>query len=120
MKTSTSFTKGDPRAKLGGRPKGGRAKFDRELGKRMKEKGEITPLDCLLAMMRDEELPPEIRVRAAVGAAPYVHKRKPQALEVTGKFEWLTAEERELRRQLLLEDIRKRAAGRTNNDASPN
>jgi hypothetical protein len=45
----------------------------------------------------------------AAAAAPYVHRRKPIALEVGGRFEFLSAEEIKARRQLLLEEIRKRA-----------
>jgi hypothetical protein len=64
----------------------------------------------LLAMMHDPKLDASIRVRAAAAAAPYVHRRKPQALEVSGKFEFLSEDERELRRRLLLDEIRARAA----------
>jgi hypothetical protein len=76
----------------------------------MEANAELTPLDCMIQIFRDAAVPTEVRVRAAVGAAPYVHRRKPVALEVTGKFEFLSPEERERRRILLLEEIRLRRA----------
>jgi hypothetical protein len=97
--------RGGARHGAGAKP-GAKHRFDKELAKRLAEAGELTPLDIMLAMMNDATLDPEMRLRAAAGAAPYVHRRKPQALEVAGKFEFLTPEERELRRQLLLEEIR--------------
>ncbi len=109
-KNATSFVKGDRRA---GRPKGRKSKFQRELNAKLRANGELTPLDVMLAMMVDETLDPAIRIRAAQGASPFVHRRKPQALEITGKFEFLSPEERELRRNLLLEEIRQRAAARS-------
>src|SRR5262249_40684066 len=82
-RSSTSFQTDDPRSKRGGRPKGAKAKYDRELAERLAETGEVTPLDVMLAMMNDSKLPAEVRIRAAAAAAPYVHRRKPVALEVT-------------------------------------
>jgi hypothetical protein len=67
-----------------GRKRGSKNRFDIELAARLARNGEITPLDVMLAMMVDPDLPPERRVRAAKGAAPYVHKRKPVAVEVSG------------------------------------
>ena len=92
-----------------GRKTGSRTRYNRELAARLKANGELTPLDVMLAIMRDPDQPPQIRIRAAQGAAPFVHRRKPQAFEVSGKFEFLDAAEREARRQLLLEEIRARA-----------
>ena len=80
---------------------------------------ELTPLDVLLCMMNDDDLDPDVRIRAAIGAAPYVRRRKPQSLEVAGKFEFLSPEEREQRRQLLLDEIRSkmvRDAGEATNN----
>jgi hypothetical protein len=100
---------GGPRPNSG-RKKGSKARYNRELAERLKANGEVTPLDVMLAVMRDQTLSPEVRVMAAAKAAPYVHRRKPQALEVSGKFEFLTEDERELRRRLLLDEIRARRA----------
>lgn len=101
-----------------GKKQGSKHRFQRELDAKLKADGELTPLDVMLAMMQDKELPPEIRIRAAQGAAPFVHRRKPQALEITGKFEFLSPEEREMRRGLLLDEIRQRMAnaGKTPGD----
>ena len=93
-----------------GKKKGSKHRFQRELAERLKANGELTPLDVMLAIARDPDQPPEVRIRAAVGAAPYVHRRKPQAFEVSGRFEFLDAAEREARRQLLLDEIRARAS----------
>lgn len=35
----------------------------------------LTPLDYMLAIMRDETQPLALRVQAAVAAAPYLHRR---------------------------------------------
>ena len=115
-RNATSFVQGDPRA---GRPKGHKGKFNRELAARLQTNGELTPLDVLLCMMNDDDLDPDVRIRAAIGAAPYVRRRKPQSLEVAGKFEFLSPEEREQRRQLLLDEIRSkmvRDAGEATNN----
>ena len=93
-----------------GRKAGSKTRYNRELAARLKASGELTPLDVMLAIARDADQPPEIRIRAAVGAAPYVHRRKPQAMEITGRFEHLSPAEIELRRQLLLEEIRARVS----------
>ena len=37
--------------------------------------GGLTPLDYLLSVMRDEDLPRDERVDAAKAAAPYLHAR---------------------------------------------
>ena len=92
-----------------GPKKGSKYRFDRELAARLETSGAVTPLDTLLAMMNDQNLDVMVRLRAATAAAPYVHKKKPVALEVAGRFEFLSPEEREQRRQLLLEEIRARA-----------
>lgn len=89
---------------------GSKHKFDKELAKRLKDDGEVTPLDVMLAMMKDNGLEPMVRMRAAAAAAVYVHRKKPQALEISGKFEFLSPEERAMRRNLLIEEIRTRQA----------
>ena len=64
--------KGTP--KTGGRRRGSRNKRTRELLERIESSG-ITPLDYMLATMRDPELPMELRFEAAKSAAPYVHPK---------------------------------------------
>lgn len=66
------------------------------------------PLDILLMIANDPELPADLRARAAKDASVYVHKRKPIGIEISGKYEFLSPEEREMRRNLLLEEIRER------------
>lgn len=52
------------------------------LRKKMESAGEpITPLGYLLALVRDEESSEEMRFRAAVAAAPYVHPRIEKATQ---------------------------------------
>lgn len=102
---------GGARANSGAK-KGSKHRFQRELDAKLKEQGRVDPLDVLLAIAQDATQEAGLRIKAAQAAAPYVHRRKPQAMEITGKFEFLSPEERELRRQLLLEEIRTRAAGR--------
>jgi len=43
--------------------------------------GRKTPLEILLDFANDPKASKELRVMAAKAAAPYVHKRQPQALE---------------------------------------
>jgi hypothetical protein len=40
----------------------------------------ITPLQFLLSEMRDESLPRDDRMTAAIAAAPYVHSKMPTAI----------------------------------------
>lgn len=46
--------------------------------------GGLSPLDYLVQILTDEDADPSLRVEAARAAAPYCHKRQPQAVEVTG------------------------------------
>ena len=105
--------RGGPRPNSG-RKRGSKDRYSKALAAKMHETGYTEPLDILLMIANDPEVPVEIRAKAAKDACPFVHRRKPQALEVTGKFEFLSPEEREMRRQLLLEEIRARAATSTN------
>ena len=57
-----------------GRPKGGANRINDEARKAALVGG-ISPLDYLLSVMRDEELPRDERVDAAKAAAPYLHAR---------------------------------------------
>lgn len=52
------------------------------LGKIIKDKK--TPLEFLLATMESTKVPFPFRIDAAKAAAPYVHKRMPQHVEVSG------------------------------------
>lgn len=97
--------RGGPRINSG-RPPGLKNRYSKELAERMHQTGYTEPLDILLMIANDETLDADVRARAAKDAAVYVHRRKPVAMEITGKFEHLSPEEREMRRQLLLEEIR--------------
>lgn len=105
--------RGGPRPNSG-RKRGTKNRYSKELAARMRATGYAEPLDILLMIANDPSVPVEIRARAAKDAAVYVHRRKPVALEVSGRFEHLSPEEVKLRREQLLEEIRKRHA------ASPN
>lgn len=76
----------------------------------IKTNGMQEPLGFLLQVMNDDKMPVANRIDAAKAAAPYCHRRKPQALEISGKFEFLSESEREMRRSLLLDEIRARRA----------
>src|SRR4051812_15404573 len=89
-----------------GRQAGVKNRYSKELAEKMHQTGYTEPLDILLMMANDVDLDPELRAKAAKDAAVYVHRKKPVAMEITGKFEHLSPEERETRRQLLLEEIR--------------
>lgn len=95
------------------KPKGAKSKFHKELARILKDRGELTPLEVLQAVQKDPSVSIETVVRAAAAAAPYVHKRKPQAMEIAGRFEFLSVDERELRRRLLVDELRARTAQRS-------
>jgi hypothetical protein len=54
--------------------RGARNRITRELIERVEATG-ITPLDYMLAVLRDETAPPERRDEMAKAAAPFVHPR---------------------------------------------
>jgi hypothetical protein len=60
--------------KTGGRQKGVANKRTREIADAAVREG-LTPLDYMLAVLRDESVEPERRDRMAVAAAPYIHPR---------------------------------------------
>jgi hypothetical protein len=60
--------------KTGGRQKGVANKRTREIADRAAEQG-ITPLEYMLAVLRDENAVPERRDDMAKAAAPYIHPR---------------------------------------------
>mgnify|MGYP001574477096 FL=1 len=47
---------------------------------------EITPLEVLQGFAGDATLDADMRLRAADCAAPYVHPKKPQSLELSGSL----------------------------------
>ena len=57
-----------------GRPKGGANKLNDEARAKALDGG-TTPLEYLLAVMRDTDLDRDTRIDAAKAAAPYVHAR---------------------------------------------
>lgn len=69
--------------KTGGRTKGVPNKATAEKAAAVAASG-LTPLEYMLAVMRDHEQPAEARLDAAKNAAPYVHPRL-AAVEHTGK-----------------------------------
>lgn len=45
-----------------------------------------SPLEFLLSVMRDPRADLDMRIDAAKGAAPYVHKKQPQDVNVSGEL----------------------------------
>jgi hypothetical protein len=64
----------DMSRRVAGQKPGSIAKLDAEAGKRVTEGG-LTPLDFLLAVMRDNHQDFRVRLDAAKMAAPYCHAR---------------------------------------------
>ena len=60
--------------KTGGRKVGSVNKKTADIQRAVEESG-VTPLEFMLAMMRDEANEPRDRLSAAVAAAPYVHAK---------------------------------------------
>lgn len=58
-----------------GRKQGSVAKLDQEARAKVLKSGDITPLDYMLAVMRDAGADEAKRLDAAKAAAPYVHAR---------------------------------------------
>jgi hypothetical protein len=72
-----------------GRPKGARDKISKELEKAVAEMPStlgdgLLPLDYMLAVMRDQKADDSMRLEAAKSAAPYVHKKQPADVNLTG------------------------------------
>ncbi len=75
-----------------GRAKGAKNKMPTMLRMAM-ESGEL-PLAFMLRMMRMQKNTLEFRLQAASAAAPYVHRKMPQGIEVTpGRYGSLTADQ---------------------------
>ena len=72
-----------------GRPVGAKGKSKINVSESVKEVRDmfgahedwITPLEFLLAEMQDPENPKHVRIDCAKNAAPYVHRRMPQAID---------------------------------------
>ena len=60
--------------KTGGRQKGVANKRTREIADAAVREG-LTPLEYMLAVLRDESVEPDRRDRTAAAAAPYIHPR---------------------------------------------
>ena len=58
-----------------GRPPGSRNKISKAQIQAALENGDLMPLDYMLALMRDEDLPMPIRFEAAKAAAPFCHSK---------------------------------------------
>jgi hypothetical protein len=98
-----------------GRPKGGANRINDE-ARRQALAGGQSPLEFLMSVMRDDELPLERRVDAAKAAAPFIHAKLqslqhsgpdggPMQVETQAKvidFSAMTAEERQTLRRVLL------------------
>lgn len=78
-----AWPKGTPRPPGAGRKKGTPNRATAELAARLAETGE-TPLEFMLATMRDIDKEFHVRLDAAKSAAPYIHP-KLAAIEHTGK-----------------------------------
>lgn len=69
-----AFKKGEPRPKNAGRKRGTRNKASVAREAEIKATG-VTPLEYMLAVMRDGDQPKERRDDMAKAAAPYVHPK---------------------------------------------
>jgi hypothetical protein len=67
-----------------GRRKGAQNKITRELVRQVEESG-VTPLEYMLSVLRDVSALPTRRDDMAKAAAPYVHSRMPQNLNLGGQ-----------------------------------
>jgi len=85
--------------KVGGKRKGSRNKATLEQAKAIAESG-LTPLDYLLSVYRDKSKPDNERLDAAKGAAPYVHRKQPTAIEQTNMDTYQDLSEDELLQRL--------------------
>lgn len=69
-----------------GRKAGAPNKATAERQKAVEESG-LTPLEYMLAILRDEEMTPESRFEAAKAAAPYVHPKLANVAHTGGEGE---------------------------------
>lgn len=82
-----------------GRPPGALNKRTSEIAAKCAEQG-VTPLEYLLAVMRDADADPARRLQAAVASAPYLHPRLAVNINA-GADPFGIAEEHSLRERLL-------------------
>lgn len=52
----------------------------------IRSKGQKTPLDFLLMVMNNRRAHPSSRIEAAKAAAPYVHRKMPTDIELSGEI----------------------------------
>lgn len=92
--------RGNPNWKKGksgnpnGKPKGVYHKFALAQYRQELATGQQLPLAFMLSLMRNQKEDMQLRLSAATAAAPYLHKRQPQGIEVTpGRYGSLTADQ---------------------------
>lgn len=81
------MARGGKRANAGRRI-GAKVKLEKEIANRLEARDPIgkgqSPLQIMVSMMRDKKQEPAIRLAAAKGAAEYVHRKMPTAVEHSG------------------------------------
>jgi len=85
--------------KTGGAVKG-RSSHKAKILAKVQEDGGKSPLEYLLEVMNDEEQTVGTRVDAGKAAAPFVHRRQPQAIENTDMNELKNQSREELEQRL--------------------
>lgn len=82
LKNLKPFKKGNPDGRAGN--KGSKSKWaiiSEEARRQLAARIGITPLEFLMSLLRDDNTPIELKIRAAVECAPYMHRRMPIAIE---------------------------------------
>jgi hypothetical protein len=85
--------------KTGGAVKGRSSRAAKVL-EQIKERGGKQPLELLLDVMNNEEMPIDFRIDAAKAAAPYVHRKMPTEIEQTNMNAYEKLSEDELLQRL--------------------
>lgn len=82
------FKKGEPRPAGAGKRKGSRNKKTvlREAAEILAKQNKKTPLEILENIANDPRTTLKLKAYCAHAAAPYVHRRMPQAVELTGSL----------------------------------
>lgn len=93
------ITKPKGLAKTGGAVKGRSSRVAKVL-EQIKESGGKQPLELLLEVMNNDEMPIEFRIDAAKAAAPYVHRKQPTEIEQTNMNAYEKLSEDELLQRL--------------------
>lgn len=82
-----AFTKGDPKAKLGGRKPGSKNVSQRLTDEQRKQlaaaAGGITPLEFACSVLRDEKSTMKDKQWACELLMPYMHRKLPTAVDMT-------------------------------------